>query len=165
MDVLQAIRERRSIRRFRKKPVEREKLLKILEAGRWAPSGLNNQPWKFALIRSDLKNEISKLTEYGDIIRAADCLIAVFLDRRRMYDRTKDLIAVGACIQNMLLAAHSLSLGAVLIGEILKNKVAVRRLLGLPKEMELMGIIAVGYPAERGSSTRIGLNKLLIAEL
>jgi nitroreductase len=77
-------------------------------------------------------------------------LIAVFLDNSLSYDRTKDCQAIGACIQNMLLAVHSMGLGAVWLGEILKSKDKVLELIGGPSELELMAVLAIGYPAEKG---------------
>jgi nitroreductase len=66
-----------------------------------------------------------------------------------VYDRTKDIQAVGACIQNMLLTIHSLGLGGVWLGEILKNKEKVGELLGAGKDLELMAVVAFGHPAKR----------------
>lgn len=59
---------------------------------------------------------------------------------------------MGACIQNMLLAAHALGLGAVWLGEILKNADGVRRLLGLSENLELMAVVALGHPASQNHS-------------
>ena len=69
-------------------------------------------------------------------------------------------------MQNMLLAAHALGLGAVWLGEILKNAESVRVLLEFPPEMELMAVIAVGYPgAETRTSHRKGIADVLLKEL
>jgi nitroreductase len=151
MDVFELIKSRRSIRKFTDKPVFDDMIHKIIEAGRWAPSGMNNQPWKFAIIKDkDIKTRISKLTHYSKIVQSADTLISVFLDRVESYDRTKDIMAIGACIQNMLLYIHSEGLGAVWLGQILANKEKVLELAGGSKDLELMAVIALGYPAEKG---------------
>lgn len=142
MDVFEIIKTRRSIRKFTDEPVPDEIVNKIIEAGIWAPSGMNNQPWKFAVIKdSELKNKISNLTHYSKIILSSQVLIAVFLDHSLSYDRTKDVLAIGACIQNMLLTIHSMGLGAVWIGEILKNKDKVLGFLKGPEDLELMAVI------------------------
>lgn len=161
MDIFELIKTRRSIRKFTDKPVSDELIDKIIEAGTWAPSGMNNQPWKFAVIKNkDLKTKISGLTHYSKIILGADALIAVFLDQSESYDRTKDTGAVGACIQNMLLFIHSMGLGAVWLGEILKNKEKVLELVEGSKELELMAVIALGHPAEKGGKgSRKGIDK------
>ncbi len=152
MDIFELIKTRRSIRKFTDEPVSDEIIDKLIEAGAWAPSGLNNQPWKFAVIRdNELKTKISTLTRYSRIVLNANTLIAVLLDNSLTYDRTKDCQAIGACIQNMLLAIHSIGLGAVWLGEILKNKDKVLELLGgPPRDLELMAVIALGHPAGKG---------------
>jgi nitroreductase len=164
MDTLRIIKERRSVREFTPDNVIEENVMRVLEAGRWAPSGLNNQPWRFSVIREDkLKDQIAELTNYGHIIRNAPVSIAIFLDESASYDRTKDLLAVGACIQNMLITAHSLDLGAVWLGEILKNKERVSELLGVGEEFELMAIVAIGHPVEKSRvSERKALEELIL---
>ncbi len=147
--VIEAIRERRSVRQFSREAVSDDALNRILESAIWAPSGRNNQPWKFAVIRDPmLKETLADLTHSGSIIRGAPVCIGVFLDHSRVYDSTKDVQAIGACIQNMLLAIHSLGLGGVWLGEILKNKEKVGELLGVGRDLELMAVVAFGHPAK-----------------
>ncbi|NIA18933.1 MAG: nitroreductase family protein [Xanthomonadaceae bacterium] len=146
--VMETILKRRSIRKFDgDKNVTDELVDRLLEAGRLAPSGLNNQPWRFAIVRrQDVKDEMAQLTHYHGIIRCAPVLIIVLLDTESLYHREKDIQAVGACIQNLLLAAHSRNLGAVWLGEILKNGPKVVEILQLSKRYELMAVVALGYP-------------------
>lgn len=149
--MLQLIKSRRSIRKFTGQAVDDETLEQIIEAGTWAPSGLNNQPWKVAVIRNpSTRMAIAPLTRYASIIEGAPVLLALFLDTSASYDRTKDIQAMGAFIQNMLLAIHALGLGGVWLGEILKNKQEVSRILNAPDSFELMAVIALGHPAEQG---------------
>jgi len=145
-------------------PVSGELTGKILEAGRWAPSGLNNQPWKFAVIEDPgINKEISKLTIYSEIVRSAKVLIAVFLDNAEGYHRTKDVQAIGACIQNMLLEAHSLGLGAVWLGEIIKSNEQIKEVLGIGKHLEFMALIALGHAdAKPRRSKRKELKDLIV---
>ncbi len=144
----QHITERRSIRHFSDRQLTEEQIDAILDAGRWAPSGLNNQPWRFAVIKDQtLKLKIAKLTKYHNIIEEAPTIIGVFLDNDSLYHREKDIQSVGAALQNMLLTAHSLKLGAVWLGEILKNGDQVCKILELPPNYELMAVVATGYPA------------------
>lgn len=148
--IVEAIKSRRSIREFTQEPVSEKVVNQVLESGSWAPSGKNNQPWKFAVIRDpSLKESLASLTHSGPIIRAAPVCVAVFLDQTKVYDRTKDVQAVGACIQNMLLAIHALGLGGVWLGEILKNKEKVSALLGAGNDLELMALVAFGHPAQK----------------
>ncbi|MCL7415664.1 MAG: nitroreductase family protein [ANME-2 cluster archaeon] len=157
--ILDIIKSRRSVRDFLKRPVEDDQIADILEAGRWAPSGLNNQPWRFVVVTDKgLAASLADCTRYGSIIQGAPLLIAVFLDKEVMYDHTKDTQACGAAIQNMLLTAHGMGLGAVWLGEILNHKAEVSRILEAPESMELMAVVAVGYPAA-GSRSRSGVRR------
>jgi len=151
VEVLEAIRSRRSIRKFQDKDVPDDIIAKILTAGIWAPSGMDNQPWRFAVIRDrKLKAEIGKETIHTDIVNNAPVIIPVFLDHNVTFDTIKDAQTMGACLQNMWLALHSLGLGATWIGQILKNKENVRKICGAPEKYELMAVFAIGYPAESG---------------
>ena len=88
MEVLEAIRTRRSIRKFRDQDVPDELIEKILTAGIWAPSGMDNQPWRFAVIRDkQMKSEIAKLTIHGGILEAAPVIIPIFLDHQVTFER------------------------------------------------------------------------------
>lgn len=160
-NVRDAILNRRSIRKYTNESVEDEKVRKILEAGKWAPSGLNNQPWRFIIVK-EKKEELASLTKYSSIIKGADLCIVVFLDSGSSYDRIKDILAIGAAIQNMLLCAYSLGIGTCWLGEILNKKEKVNTLLEVPQKMELMAVIALGYPRERPTATRKGIEELVI---
>ncbi len=155
MDLLDVIRSRRSVRKFSADPVPEELIEKLLEAGRWAPSGLNNQPWRFAVVTNrETVTAISKLTHYSKVVLASQVLIPVFLETEKSYHREKDIQAIGACVQNMLLEAHSMGLGAVWLGEIIKSDINIRVLLGLTGPLELMAVLAIGYPDEQPRPTK-----------
>ncbi|MDR3568313.1 MAG: nitroreductase [Syntrophobacteraceae bacterium] len=166
LTVMKAIYERRSVRQFQDAPVSRDCVLDALRAASWAPSGLNNQPWRFAIIQdAPYKEALSALTRYSTTIKSAALLVVVFLDREASYDRTKDCQAIGACVQNLLLSLHSMDLGAVWIGEILKNSGRVVETLKLPERLELMAVVAVGHPAHRNQkSHRRPIEELIVLE-
>jgi nitroreductase len=165
-DTIDTILSRRSIRKFTDGPVDDQSIRTILETGRWAPSGLNNQPWKFIVIKDRATmEELATCTHYGDIIKSSPLLIAVYLDTTTMYNRTKDIQAIGASVQNMLLACCDLGLGAVWLGEILNNDNKVNLILNCPDTLELMAVLAIGMPAENGrQSTRKNLEEITYYE-
>ncbi len=165
--ILIAIEQRRSIRNFTEQTVDIKALYEIIQAGVWAPSGLNNQPWRFVIITdAPIRTQLAEQTTYGHIVLAAPALIAVYLDREAMYDDLKDAQSAGACIQNMLLAAEALDLGAVWLGQILKNRVKVGEILDLPANLELMAVIAIGHPSRRDQqSQRKPLAEFIVKEL
>ncbi len=167
MELIEGIFTRRSVRDFTDEPVKREDLTEIMKAGTWAPSGLNNQPWRFALIQNkNVIKQLAMLTRDQHIIESAAACITVFIDYNSSYDDVKDHLAVGACIQNMLLAIHALGLGSVWMGELLKNSDKVRSLLDMPEDMELLAVIAIGHPAHRDQeSHRKDLSEILLKEV
>jgi nitroreductase len=162
-EVLNAIASRRSIRKFTGEGINTESIRLILDAGRWAPSGLNNQPWRFMVVDAgEARERLAALTKYGRIVRECAACIAVFYHQPDGYDRDKDAMAIGASIQNMLLAAHSLGLGAVWLGEILNRKEEAAGVLGGGNDIELMALIALGFPAETPRGSRKDLRSLVI---
>jgi nitroreductase len=152
-EVIETILSRRSIRKYTEEEIADEHIRTILDSARWAPSGLNNQPWKFIVIKDkETMKELAGCTHYSQIVQAAPLLIAVYLDTETMYNKTKDIQAIGAAIQNMLLACCDLGFGAVWLGEILNQSDKVNLILNCPDSLELMAILAIGKPDENGKS-------------
>ena len=145
-NMIDLIKSRRSIRNFVYKKIDNDTIKEILDCGRWAPSGRNSQPWKVCIVaHPTVKRMIAEQSKYGGIIESAYLNFVVFLDLERGYDRVKDVLAMGAFIQNMLLAVHAKGLGAVWIGEILKNKEKISEIFKYsPESYELMGVLTVG---------------------
>jgi nitroreductase len=122
-DLINLIKSRKSSRNFIFQKVDNNTIKEIIECGRWAPSGNNTQPWKVCIVtHPTVKRMLAELSKYGGIMESAYVNLVIFLDVERGYDRVKDLEAIGAFVENILLAAHAKGLGAVWIGEILKNK-------------------------------------------
>ncbi|MFX1529852.1 MAG: nitroreductase family protein [Promethearchaeota archaeon] len=156
-EFIEFIKERKSVRTFIYKKISNDVILEILEAGRWAPSGNNSQPWRVCVvIHPTVKRMLSELTKYGGIIEDAYVDLVIFLDLERGYDRVKDVQAIGAFIQNILLAVHAQEdLGAVWIGEILNRKEEVNQIFKLPLEkFELMGVVAIGMKDDAREKAR-----------
>lgn len=162
-DILELIKNRRSIRKYKDKPVPQGQIDKILEAGRWAPSGLNNQPWKVMVVSDEArKNKLASFTKYAKIIKSAPVAICVFLDNSKIYSRDKDLMAIGALIQNMWLEAYSLGLGCCWLGEILNQKEEVHKFLKLDKDLELAAVLTVGFPNQVVKGSRKELKDIIV---
>ncbi len=144
--IFENIKERRSIRDFKEADIPTEILERLIEAGSYAPSGHNNQPWRFIIVKNkEFKNHLSEFTVYKKIINKANSLILVFMDKEASYHREKDIMAIGAAIQNILLYANSLGIGSCWLGEILKNAVKIRDICELPEKYELFCVIALGW--------------------
>ena len=162
--VFKAILNRRSVRDYTDEQITDEEINQILEAGRWAPSARNSQPWRFLVIKDTLKiKDLCQFTEYANIMRESKANILVFLDKNSYDIEVKSIQSIGACIQNMLLTAHELGIGTCWIGEIVNRHEKVEKFLNLPENLELMALITLGkIPPEKKESNRIPLNELMI---
>jgi nitroreductase len=163
-DVLNTIKNRRTIRKFKPDPIDEEKLQMILEAGRWAPSFSNLQPWRFIVIKDqDLKNALDKAAKESVLhlgIREAPVVILVCVDRR--IDPLHAIEAGTAATQNMALAAHSLGLGAGWIGVWgTEAETAIQKLLQLPETTRAVSLLPIGNPAESPQANRKPLEQFI----
>lgn len=167
MGFLERIKERRSIRSYTSEPVEKSKLLKVLEAGRWAPSSGNVQNWRFIVVEDgDKRLKLARAAYDQNFVADAPIVIVVcsLTDRveRRYRERGKNLYSIqntAAAIENMLLEAHELGLGACWIGAFSED--SVKKVLRVPEEVDVHGMVTLGYPAEETSSTRKDLEYLV----
>lgn len=165
--VFTALQERRSIRQYTDRPITREEIVTMLEAGRWAPSGKNNQPFRFIVIRSDdpRMDKLADCTIYSHVVKSAPLMLGVFLDKNSLYHELKDHQSAGACIQNIMLAAHSLGLGSVWLGQMMNNAEKVLDVLSLdPANFEFITFITIGEAAKEGSSSRKPLEDIMLEQ-
>lgn len=161
MNVWDAIYGRRSIRKFLATPVEFDKLIEIIKAGSYAPCAGNLQNWKFLLetnpdkIRSMYHHTLEQ--EAFLTATAAIVIVAETEEGEKFYGmRGKRLYAIQNCaaaIQNMLLAAHALSLGAVWIGAFDENR--INDMYKIPSNARAQAIILFGYPDEKPTPRRM----------
>jgi len=150
-EVLRTIRNRRTIRRFKSDPIEEEKLQAILDAGRWAPSFSNLQPWKFIVIKDqNLKKALDKAARESVLhlgINEAPVIILVCVDRR--IDPLHAIEAGAAATQNMTLAATSLGLGAGWIGIWgTEAEASIQKIFKLPETVRAVSLLPLGIPDE-----------------
>ncbi|PKM79586.1 MAG: nitroreductase family protein [Firmicutes bacterium HGW-Firmicutes-13] len=137
------IKKRRSVRQYKNVPVEREKIIEIIDCARLAPSARNVQPWKFvAVTDKELLRKLSELLDTGRFVSGAPLCIAVFCEDTKYY-----LEDGSAATQNILLAAEAFGLGSCWIaGDKKPYREAVSNLLGAPDNYRLISLIAIGYP-------------------
>jgi len=168
LDVLEAIKTRRSIRAFTGENVSEEIVNKILDAARWAPSAGNLQPWEFVVVRDPkVKRGLATAALHQMFIAEAPVVIVVCANENRSAwgygSRGSTLYCLqdtAAATENILLTAHSLGLGTCWVGAF--NEEAARRVLDIPLGVRPVAIIPLGYPAEKPSPTpRRGFNEIL----
>ncbi len=163
-EVLKTIKNRRTIRRFKPNPIDDEMLQVILEAGRWAPSFSNLQPWRFIVIKDlSTKNLLDKAARESVLhlgINEAPVVILVCVDRR--IDPLHAIEAGAAATQNMTLAAHSIGLGAGWIGIWgTEAEVSIQKLFKLPETVRAVSLIPIGIPDESPEGHRKPLDELI----
>lgn len=166
MDVIAAIKGRRSIRRFTEQDISGEQLAQILEAVRWAPSWGNSQCWEVLVVRDrgkkqQLHDALSPRNPAGPAVTAAPVVLVVGAAMKKsghykgesltrfaewfMYD-------LGLATQNLCLAAHSLGLGSVIAGAFDHDK--VKEILAVPAGYEVVTMIPLGYPDHEPSAPK-----------
>jgi nitroreductase len=178
MDTSTAIRTRRTVRRYKNRAVAGRLIKKILDAGRWAPSFHNTQPWRFIVIGEKAKMGlvealkkhkgkeplIVRMTLNSGISMIKEAPVAVLIYNNRSFSRklekhsrytkgylegvaVREIQSVACAIQNMLLEAHALGLGAAWLGIPTFREEYINRLFGTKDS--LAAIITLGHPSER----------------
>jgi nitroreductase len=150
MDLMQALRARRSIINFLDKPVEEEKLLAVLEAGQLAPSAKNMQDWKFIVVRDFVtRQRLAEAARDQQFVGQAPVVIAACgtSDLVMTCGQPAYAIDVAIALDHMTLAAVSLDLGTCWIGAFYEEK--VKEILGVPQEVRVVALLPLGYPAEQ----------------
>jgi nitroreductase len=161
MTLQQALRTRRSIRRYDGRAVSDDLLDEVLDLARHAPSSMDGQPCCFVVVRDsgikarivDLKNAAcppGKRAFPADFLRDAPVVVAVCVDRRKAHDRLREngVLATG----HLLLAAHASGLGGVYLSAYTSHSDGLSRelaaLLQLPESVEPVTLVPLGFPAE-----------------
>jgi nitroreductase len=167
MEVLEAIKTRRSIRKYKTTPVDDKTIELVLEAARWAPSWHNTQCWRFVVVQdSNIKSKLAdtliavsdRPNRSTDAIRNAPVVIVACaeLGKSGYYAREPKELAtdkgdwymfdVALAMQNLTLAAHSLGLGTVHVGAFDAKKIAT--ILGVAEGFCVVSMTPLGYPDE-----------------
>ena len=151
--MLEAIKKRRSIRKFKKKEVETEKLEEILKAAMYSPSAMNRRPWEFIVIKNqEMKNKLSKATSWCSFVKDAPLVLVIASYEEDLYRWIEDCSIVTEAIY---LEATNQGLGTcfcqVLGGKTVSLKDSeeyVKELLGTTKNVRILCLMPIGYPDE-----------------
>jgi nitroreductase len=163
MDVMEAITGRRSVRKYSREPVSEEELRQILEAGRWAPSRGNSQPWKFIVMKGDqVRKDVAAAISTGKFLAEAPAAVAVVVNPESSKHPEQE---GAAATQNMLLAANGLGLGTCWISVHSTDwEEAVQRMLGVPDGEWVISVISIGHAAENPEKGRKGLDEIAFTD-
>jgi len=154
------IQQRQSDRKYSPRPVEEEKLLLCLEAGRLAPSASNSQPWTFvlinepALLKEMAKAAVGPLKSFNKFAKQAPIILAIVMEKPkiitevggRIKKKEYPLIDVGITAEHICLQAAELGLGSCMLGWFDEEK--VKTLLSIPEEKNVPLLITLGYTPE-----------------
>jgi len=168
MDVLEAIKGRRSIRAFKNQDVPAETVEELINAARWAPSAGNIQPWEFIIVRKPrIKRRLVEAALGQMFIEEAPVVLIVCANEERSSQgycaRGKTLYCLqdtAAATQNIHLTAYSLGLGTCWVGAFREEE--TREILKIPQGIRPVAIIPVGYPAEAPTArTRKSISQIV----
>jgi nitroreductase len=151
MDVLEAIRTRRSIRKYRPEPIPDEKLETILEAARLAPSAANRQPWRFVVVEDrERRKALAKAANDQTFIGDAGAIVVAIGDPEKSarWHEKDTMIA----LEHVVLAATALGYGTCWIGAF--DEDAVKSLLKIPAKMKVVALLPIGMPDEKPAPRR-----------
>ncbi len=154
MELMDAVRGRRSVRSYLEQSVEEEKLQAVLEAGRLAPSARNMQDWKFIVVRDQAtRRKLAKAARDQQFVGEAPVVIAACgtSDLVMTCGQPAYAIDVAIAVDHMTLAAQSLGLGTCWIGAFYEDQ--VREILGVPANIRVVALLPLGYPAQNARAT------------
>jgi nitroreductase len=152
MELMETIKGRRSIRKFKNQNIPDEAIVQLIEAARYAPSAGNIQPWEFVIVKNAaVKQKLVKAAYNQKQVQEAPVIIVACADENRSStgygNRGKTLYCLqdtSAAIQNILLTAHSLGLGTCWIGAFDENE--AKDAVNAPEGVRPVAMIPIGYP-------------------
>ncbi len=156
MELVSAIESRRSIRKYEDKDISDDILLELIRCATKAPSGHNRQPWKFQIVRGELKDKIadtlyqktiniegSTAPHTSGIIKEAPVLLIVYLTEYNAENYLYDILSIGGAIENLLLRATDMNLGSLWIGNTSLIEEELKTLLDT--NLRVISTVAIGY--------------------
>lgn len=166
MDVMDAIKGRRSVRNYSAKEIEEAKLNLVLEAGRLSPSAINAQNWHFILVRDQEKLQLLMEAANGQphVGEAPAAIVACATSGRVMNcGQSTDTVDVSIAMSYMILEAYELGLGTCWLGNFSADK--VKKVLEIPEDVTVIAMTPIGYPAvEPEQRGRKELNEIVSYE-
>jgi nitroreductase len=169
LDIYEAIRNRVSTRAYQEREVERDKLERILDAARLAPSGKNGQPWIFIVtLEKEIRQKLVPACKDQKFVGEAPVVITVCgreeLAYKKMGGYWNSLpVDIGIAVEHLMLAAEAEGLGTCWIGAFYEEQ--VREILGVPDDVKILALTPVGYPAtEKVIRKRKELSEIVMHE-
>lgn len=150
MELMEAIRTRRSVRSYLDRDVEEDKLLRVMEAARLAPSASNRQNWRFVVVKDfSAKKKLSVAARGQSFVAEAPVVIATCgTDTNYVMTcgQAAYTVDVTIAVDHMTLAAAAEGLGTCWIGAFYEDQ--VKEILGIPQDVRVVALLPLGYPAK-----------------
>jgi nitroreductase len=150
MDFLELVKARYACRSYLTRPIEEEKLFRVLEAARFAPSGYNRQPWKFVMVQDqEIRRRLVRACANQRFVATAPVVIAgcgLMPDRMMSCGVPGDPVDLAIAMEHLSLAATAEGLASCWIGAFSQDE--VREVLGIPATAKVIELMALGYPAD-----------------
>lgn len=167
MDVIEVIKKRRSVRSYTDKPVERDKIQRLLEAARLAPSASNRQEWRFVVVTDKKRRAaLAEAANNQEFVAQAPVVIAACAEHDGHVMRCGQAcypIDVAIAVDHMTLQAVAEGLGTCWIGAFYEDR--VRQFLGIPEKIRVVQLLTVGYAAGTpGPRSRLPLQQIVHRE-
>lgn len=165
MNVIDAIKTRKSVRSYLDKPIEEDKLNAVLEAGRHAPSATNRQEWRFVIVRDpEIREKIAEAAGGQTFVGEAPVIIVACAETDSYVMRCGQLcypIDVAIALDHITLAAAEAGLGTCWIG--LFDEKKVKEILGIPEKIRVVALMPLGYSTDPSSKekSRLSLGKIV----
>ena len=163
MTVFEAIQKRYSCRAYQQREIEREKIDKLLEAIRLAPSAKNTQDWRFIVVTDkDIKAQVAATTNRPEVFEKAGAIIVGCSNSDYVMQCGQAIapIDVSIALEHICLQATELGLGTCWIGSFKTEK--VRAIIGIPDDINIVELMAVGYPADSAKQpNRLNMEEII----
>jgi len=167
MDVFEAIKQRYSVRQYRAQPVEPEKLERVLEAARLAPSAGNRQEWRFVVVTDEqARQQLMEAASGQAFVGQAPVVIAACAETDERTMKCGQLsypIDVAIALEHIALQAVAEGLGTCWIGSF--DEAAVKEVLDIPPAIRVVELMSLGYPADQPKpKQRLALDEIVFYE-
>jgi nitroreductase len=152
MSILEVIKERRSVRKYKPDPIPDEVLQRVLDAARFSPSGKNLQPWKFILVKDEsLKQRLAKASVGQSFIAEAPFVVVACAFPDNCYSRMGNYmkswpVDVAIAVEHLMLQAQEEGLGTCWIGAFEEKE--IKPILDIPEGVRVLALTPLGYPGE-----------------
>ncbi|RLQ92314.1 nitroreductase family protein [Falsibacillus albus] len=143
MNILDIIKTRRNIKKFKKDPIDKSKVMEWLDAATWAPNHKMTEPWEILFLGPETREQINHKTNFGD---APVVFVVISKKGKTEVEREENIAATACFVQNYMLAAWAEGIGTFWSSVAISQR--NRDILNISDEYDVIGVISSGFPEE-----------------